>query len=201
MIASLTGVVERILLDSVIIETGGVGYRVFATPETLAQLRVDNPATILTEMVVREDSLTLYGFKNSEEQDLFLLLQKVSGIGPRMALAILAVLDPQTLSQAIQNEDTATLKQVPGVGKRVSERLIVELKDKVEDVVSAAPMGAADTASSPSGLRVEVTEALTGLGFATTEISKAISSVLAENPDADAATVLRQSLIRLGGRS
>ncbi|MFY9190687.1 MAG: Holliday junction branch migration protein RuvA [Lawsonella sp.] len=201
MIASLTGVVERILLDSVIIETGGVGYRVFATPETLAQLRVDNPATILTEMVVREDSLTLYGFKNSEEQDLFLLLQKVSGIGPRMALAILAVLDPQTLSQAIQNEDTATLKQVPGVGKRVSERLIVELKDKVEDVVSAAPMDAADTASSPSGLRAEVTEALTGLGFATTEISKAISSVLAENPDADAATVLRQSLIRLGGRS
>ena len=90
---------------------------------------------------------------------------------------------------------------MPGVGKRVSERLIVELIDKVEDVVSAAPMGAADTASSPSGLRVEVTEALTGLGFATTEISKAISSVLAENPDADAATVLRQSLIRLGGRS
>jgi len=82
MIASLTGVVERILLDSVIIETGGVGYRVFATPETLAQLRVDNPATILTEMVVREDSLTLYGFKNSEEQDLFCFYKKFPVLAP-----------------------------------------------------------------------------------------------------------------------
>lgn len=201
MIASLNGVVERKLLDSVIIETGGVGYRVFATPDTLAKLRVDMPATLLTELVVRDDSLTLYGFKNSEEQDLFLLLQKVSGIGPRVALSILAVLDPQTLCQAIVTGDTATLKQVPGIGKRVSERLIVELKDKVEDVVSTPSTTSSGTATVATGLRAEVTEALTGLGFTDSEVSKAISAVLTENPDADSATVLRQSLIRLGGRS
>lgn len=201
MIASLTGVVDRILLDSAIINTGGVGYRVFATPATLAQLRVDMPATILTELVVRDDSLTLYGFQNSEEQDLFLLLQKVSGIGPRVALSILAVLDPQTLCQAIVSGDTATLQQVPGIGKRVSERLIVELKDKVDDVVSAASVATSGPGAVANSLRAEVTEALTGLGFAASEIGTAISTVLANDPDADAATVLRQSLIRLGGRS
>lgn len=199
MIASLNGTVQRILLDSVIIETGGVGFQVFATPATLSGLRADTPATLLTELVVRDDSLTLYGFTNSEEQDLFLLLQKVSGIGPRMAMQILAVLDPATLCQAIVDGDTATLTKVPGVGKRVSERLIVELKDKVDGVVAQSSSGTAGLASA-SALSSEVAEALSSLGFNGQEITKVIAAVLEDNPNADSATVLRQSLIRLGGR-
>lgn len=199
MIASLTGIVDRIMLDSVIITEGGVGYRVFATPDTLATLTRGSTVTVLTELVVREDSLTLYGFAQPDQQELFLLLQKVSGIGPRMALSILSVLHPQELCAALSHSDTAALQKVPGVGKRVAERLVVELKDKVETI-----SGDEDTtllAPTQSNVATEVTEALAGLGFSQRETEKAIGLVLQATPDADAATVLRKALLHLGGRA
>ena len=199
MIASLTGTVDRIMLDSAIIIVGGVGYRVFATPDTLATLTRGDDATLLTELVVREDSLTLYGFAHPDQQDLFLLLQKVSGIGPRMALSILSVLHPRELCAALSQSDTAALQKVSGVGKRVAERLVVELKDKVETI--SDDTDARSVVPSQSSVAAEVSEALAGLGFSQRETERAIGVVLREIPDADAATVLRQALTHVGGRA
>lgn len=199
MIASLTGTVDRIMLDSAIIIVGGVGYRVFATPDTLATLTRGDDATLLTELVVREDSLTLYGFAHPDQQDLFLLLQKVSGIGPRMALSILSVLHPRDLCAALSQSDTAALQKVPGVGKRVAERLVVELKDKVETI--SDDTDARSVVPTQSSVAAEVSEALAGLGFSQRETERAIEVVLRETPDADAATVLRQALTHVGGRA
>lgn len=199
MIASLTGTVDRIMLDSLIISVGGVGYRVFATPDTLATLTCGSTATVLTELVVREDSLTLYGFAQPDQQELFLLLQKVSGIGPRMALSILSVLNPPELCAALSRSDTAALQKVSGVGKRVAERLVVELKDKVETISGGGD--ATPLVPTQSSVAVEVSEALAGLGFSQREAGKAIGIVLRQTPDAAAATVLRQALSHLGGRA
>ena len=194
MIASLTGTVTRILFDSVIIDVSGVGYRVFATPGTLANLTCGSTETLLTELVVREDDLTLYGFVDGNEQDLFILLQKTSGIGPKMALSILSVFTPEDLCRALSQEDIALLQKVPGVGKKVAQRLVVELKDKVDAV---AVQGTPTTSS----VAVEVEEALTGLGFSAREAENAISSILKQQTDADTSTVLRKALAYLGARS
>lgn len=199
MIASLTGTIDRISLDSVIITVGGVGYRVFATPDTLATFSRGSTATVLTELVVREDSLTLYGFAQPDQQELFLLLQKVSGIGPRMALSILSVLHPRELCAALSHSDTTALQKVPGVGKRVAERLVVELKDKVESI--SRDEDTTLVATTQSSVAEEVSEALAGLGFSQRETEKAIGAVLREAPDAEAAAVLRQALSHLGGRA
>ena len=190
MIASLTGTVTRILFDSVIIDVSGVGYRVFATPGTLANLTCGSTETLLTELVVREDG---------NEQDLFILLQKTSGIGPKMALSILSVFTPEDLCRALSQEDIALLQKVPGVGKKVAQRLVVELKDKV-DAVAVQPTGVEGTPTT-SSVAVEVEEALTGLGFSAREAENAISSILKQQTDADTSTVLRKALAYLGARS
>ena len=114
MIASLTGTIDRISLDSVIITVGGVGYRVFATPDTLATFSRGSTATVLTELVVREDSLTLYGFAQPDQQELFLLLQKVSGIGPRMALSILSVLHARAVRSTVPQRYCGTAESARG---------------------------------------------------------------------------------------
>lgn len=199
MIASLIGTVTRILFDSVIIDVSGVGYRVFATPGTLANLTCGSTETLLTELVVREDDLTLYGFVDGNEQDLFILLQKTSGIGPKMALSILSVFTPEDLCRALSQEDIALLQKVPGVGKKVAQRLVVELKDKV-DAVAVQPTGVEGTPTT-SSVAVEVEEALTGLGFSAREAENAISSILKQQTDADTSTVLRKALAYLGARS
>ncbi|SHL25530.1 Holliday junction DNA helicase subunit RuvA [Pseudonocardia thermophila] len=194
MINSVRGEVLEIGLDHVVIDVGGLGYAIQATPNTLATLRRGEQAELATTLVVREDSLTLYGFADHEERDLFLLLQTVSGIGPRIALATIAVLDPDSLRRALSEGDIAALTRVPGIGRKGAERLVLELRDKVEPAraaPAAAPGGAAGT--SP-----EVVEALVGLGFPVKPAEQAVAAVLAENADADASTLLRAALSRLG---
>ncbi len=196
MIASVRGPVVDIALDHVIIDCAGLGYRVLVTPATVSSLRRGEEATLLTSMIVREDSMTLYGFTEPDARSLFTLLQTVTGVGPRLAMAILAVLEPAALRRALAESDVKALTTVPGVGKRVGERLVVELRDKVE--VPAASGGDAMAVLGGGAVRDQVADALVGLGFTAGPADKAVAAVLADAPDADASTVLRKSLVLLG---
>lgn len=193
MIAGVRGEVLEIGLDHVVVEVGGVGLAVHATPATLARLRRGEPARLATSLVVREDSLTLFGFSDAEERDLFTLLQTVSGVGPRLALATLAVLSPDALRTALADGDVATLTRVPGIGRKGAERLALELRDKV-----VGPERAPTAPAAVGGPRAEVVEALLGLGFPAKPAEQAVDAVLAEQVAADAATLLRAALTRLG---
>jgi Holliday junction DNA helicase RuvA len=148
--------------------------------------------------VVREDSLTLYGFADAAARELFVLLQTVSGVGPRLALAMLAVLDPDALRTALAGGDLVALTRVPGIGRKAAERLIVELRDRVGALAVAAP-GPGTRAGG--AVRTQVTEALVGLGFASRQAEQAVDAVLAETDSTPAQTsdVLRSALTRLGG--
>ncbi|MEV0292527.1 Holliday junction branch migration protein RuvA [Nocardia sp. NPDC050710] len=197
MIASVRGEVLEIALDHTVIEAAGVGYRLNATPSTLATLARGEETRLYTAMIVREDSMTLFGFADTEARDLFGLLQTVSGVGPRLAMAVLAVLEPEALRKALAESNVAALTRVPGIGKRGAERMVVELRDKVNLVpVQAGPPGSAIPAVAP--VRDQVVEALTGLSFPLKQAEQAVDSVLAEQPAADTSTALRAALSLLG---
>ncbi|MEU6699342.1 Holliday junction branch migration protein RuvA [Pseudonocardia sp. NPDC046786] len=195
MIHSVRGPVLEIGLDHAVVEVGGVGLAVYATPATLGGLRRGEQARLATTLVVREESLTLFGFVDTEERELFLLLQTVSGIGPRLALATLAVLEPDTLRRALADGDLAVLTRIPGVGRKSAERLVVELRDKVT-ATAATPAAAAPSAVTST--RDQVVEALLGLGFTQKPAEQAVDAVLAGSPDAGASTLLRTALSSLG---
>lgn len=200
MISSIRGEVLSIGLDHAVVEVGGVGLAVRAVPATLAALRCGEQVRLATALVVREDSLTLYGFADPEARELFGLLQTVSGVGPRLALATLAVLDPGTLRRALAESNLTVLTSVPGVGRKGAERLVVELRDKVGAV---APGGATGPAGGGAA-RTQVVEALVGLGFAARQAEQAVEAVLGDGSDgsdgshADTGAVLRNALTRLG---
>lgn len=197
MIASVRGEVLDIALDHVVIEASGVGYRVNATPVTLGALHRGSEARLHTTMIVREDSMTLYGFSDTESKELFGLLQTVSGVGPRLAMATLAVLEPDALRRALSEGNLTALTRVPGVGKRGAERMVVELRDKVDALPTAAggPVGGAATGSS---IRDQIVEALEGLGFPLKQAEQATDSVLAATPEATTSVALRSALSLLG---
>jgi len=197
MISSVRGEVLQISLDHAVIEVGGVGFAVFATPNTLAGLRRGEQARLATAMVVREDSLTLFGFADDEQRDVFGLLQSVAGIGPRMALATLAVLDPDALGRALSEGDVKTLTRVPGIGPKVAQRMVLELKDKVV-APDAAPAALPYATNGANPRRDQVVEALVGLGFTAWPAVPAVDEVLRADADADASTLLRTALTRLG---
>jgi holliday junction DNA helicase RuvA len=193
MISSVRGEVLDIALDHVVIEASGVGYKLMATPSTLATLRRGSEARLITAMIVREDSMTLYGFPDGDARDLFLTLLGVSGVGPKIALATLAVYDATALRQALADGDVNALTRVPGIGKRSAERLVLELRDKI------GPVG---TGVSPSlnghSIRGPVVEALVGLGFAAKQAEEATDKVLAADAEATTSTALRSALSLLG---
>jgi Holliday junction DNA helicase RuvA len=193
VISSLRGQVLSIGLDHVVVEVGGVGFAVQATPTTLAGLRRGEEAVLSTALVVREDSLTLFGFTDSDARELFGLLQTVSGIGPRLALATLAVLEPDKLRAALAEGNITVLTQVPGIGRKGAERLIIELRDK------AGPLPTADgVADGVPQVREQVVEALLGLGFPVKQAEATVDSVIAEDSAQTTPTVLRRSLAALG---
>ncbi|HLS00322.1 Holliday junction branch migration protein RuvA [Mycolicibacillus parakoreensis] len=198
MIASVRGEVLQIALDHAVIEAAGVGYQVNATPATLSTLRRGAEARLVTALIVREDSQTLYGFPDLEHRDLFVTLLSVSGIGPKIALATLAVHDAAALRQALADGDIAALTRVPGVGKRSAERMVLELRDKVGAVPSSGEPAAADAHT----VRAPVVEALVGLGFAAKQAEGATDRVLAgwrDDPEAvTTSSALRAALSLLG---
>lgn len=203
MIASLRGPVISVGLDHAVIECSGVGYRFTATPLTLAGLRRGEDATVLTSLVVKEDSMTLYGFTDDDTREMFHLLQTVTGLGPRLALASQSVLTTPELSQAIGAGDSKTLQRIPGVGKRMADRMIVELKDKVaafapEPDTATGPGGTQPLPAAADAVAEQVTEALLGLGFTERVARPVVDGLLAADPDLDTATALRSALSELG---
>lgn len=193
MIASVRGEVIDIALDHVVVEAAGVGYKVMATPATLSTLRRGSESRLITAMIVREDSMTLYGFLDADARDLFLTLIGVSGIGPKIALATLAVYDATALRRALADGDVTALTRVPGIGKRGAERLVLELRDKI------GPVAASDgVVVNGHAVRTPVVEALVGLGFAAKQAEEAIDRVLAADPGANTSDALRTALSRLG---
>jgi holliday junction DNA helicase RuvA len=200
VISSVRGQVLSVELDHAVIEVGGVGLAVRAVPATLATLRRGEQARLATSLVVREDSLTLYGFADGAARELFVLLQTVSGVGPRLALAMLAVLEPDCLRTALAEGDLTVLTRVPGIGRKGAERLVVELRDKVGKAGPVAPGPAAGTGGA---VRTQVTEALVGLGFAVRQAEQAVDAVLSDSngqsPDTSGTPgILRSALTRLG---
>ncbi|RCW43910.1 Holliday junction DNA helicase subunit RuvA [Halopolyspora algeriensis] len=199
MIASVRGTVLSVSLDHAVVEVGGVGFAVYATPATLAGLRRGEETHLATSLVVREDSLTLYGFATAEAQELFGLLQSASGVGPRLALATLAVLDPEQLRHALADGNLTLLTQVPGIGKKSAERLTLELRDKVGAPGGSVPENGQIGAAGGGRLRSEVCDALVGLGFSAKQAEQSVESVLAaDGTETDTSAVLRKALAKLG---
>ncbi|MDK8503828.1 Holliday junction branch migration protein RuvA [Corynebacterium accolens] len=199
MIAALRGEVLHIGLDHGVIECGGVGYKFLATAKTLGTLRRGESAFVLTTLVVKEDALTLYGFTSDDDREMFQVLQSVSGLGPKLALAALSVMGAEELAAAIGGEDVKALQSIPGVGKRMAQRLTLELKDKVKRFAGTPAPDAAPEAASGGGPVVDsVTEALLGLGFTEKAARPVVEAAYAEAPAADTSTLLRAALAQLG---
>jgi Holliday junction DNA helicase RuvA len=205
MIATVRGTVAAVSLDSAVIEVGGVGILLHAAPGTLAELVLGQPARLSTSLVVREDSLTLYGFLTEDERSTFEIVQTVSGIGPRLALAMLAVLAPEGLRRAVASDDLVALTRVPGVGRKGAQRLALELKDRLGP--PGAPTEQAQPLEPAGGEgRPQVRDALVGLGWSVKAADEALDQVLAgthstdpaEGGPADVAGLLRAALRQLG---
>ncbi|TXH44910.1 MAG: Holliday junction branch migration protein RuvA [Actinobacteria bacterium] len=179
MIASVRGRVAHRGTDEVVVEVGGVGMTVVVSPRTAAGVEVGQECLLTTQLVVREDSLTLYGFADAGEREVFRTVQTVSGIGPRLALTMLATMTADQIRAAIAAEDVAALVAVPGLGRKSAQRIIVDLKDKLDGPV----VGGASAVSSQASWRTQVSAALTGLGWSAAEAQAAVSEV-ATRPDA-----------------
>mgnify|MGYP000277196583 FL=1 len=193
MIAALRGSVLSVEPTAAVIEAGGVGYAVQATPATLAGLRVGQEAFVHTSLVVREDSMTLFGFADADEREVFDVLQTVSGVGPKLALTILATLTPDQLRQAVANADIAALTRVSGVGKKGAQRLVLEIGAKL------GPRRGGDLEAPSSNARSgDVVAALVGLGFSERDAESAFSQVEKTTPEAEVPELLRASLKILG---
>ncbi|WP_395691562.1 Holliday junction branch migration protein RuvA [Nocardioides sp.] len=193
MIAFVRGRVAAVTLSSAVVEVGGVGLEVMCTPGTLATLRTGREATLPTSMVVREDSLTLFGFADEDEKQTFELLQTASGVGPKLAQAMLAVLPPDDLRRTIAADDVKTLTRVPGIGQKGAQRIILELKDRV-----GAPVGGRTPApAAVAPWRDQVHQGLVGLGWPARDADRAVEAVAdqavgVEQPDV--AALLRAAL-------
>lgn len=200
MISSLNGDVQSVGLNSAVIDVGGFGMLVHATPQTLSTLRVGERAQVETTMVVREDSMTLFGFSDAGAREVFEILQSVSGIGPRLALAVLAVLSPEEVRVAVAASDTKALTRVPGVGPKVAQRMALELAGKLAPTGETDPGGA--TTSGADAWRAAVLDALTGLGWKEKDAVKAIDGFAEEQPElvseGDMPRILRAVLAGIG---
>lgn len=198
MIATLAGRVAQVGLDRIVIEVGGLGLLVHTTPATASAQRRGQDALVWTSLVVREDSLTLFGFAGNDEREMFETLQTVSGVGPRLALAMLSVMGPEELRVALSTGDTKALTRIPGIGAKSAERLVLELRDKMGPASAATPGAAASGQAPAASWREQVGEALVGLGWSAKQAAEAVEKVAATAPaDTDIPTYLRLALREL----
>ena len=199
MIAFVRGAVSAVFIDSAVIDVGGVGMLVMCTPSTLASLQIGQEATLATSMVVREDSLTLFGFADYDERGVFEMLQTASGVGPKLAQAMLAVHGPDELRRAVTAEDFTTLCKVPGIGRKGAQRIVLELKDRI-GAPSKAGSGAAAAPLSGGAeeWREQVRSGLLGLGWSVREAETALDTVapLADEVSGDGTSVPVAELLR-----
>ncbi|CAB4582508.1 MAG: Holliday junction branch migration protein RuvA [Actinobacteria bacterium] len=201
MISLIHGTVRSLTLDRAVVEVGGVGLALSITPATSASLNIGAPAQFFTTLVVREDSLTLFGFLDDDVKSLFELVQTVSGIGPKVALSIVAALSPSQLGVAIAQEDIAAIEKVPGIGRKGAQRLILELKGKLSDFGTSSKI-----AHHQPAWREQLASALISLGFSAKESDNAITNVVnqisEEGGDANSADLsdLLKRALQKGGR-
>ena len=194
MISTVTGTIRSLSLDKLVIEVGGVGLSVLINPPTSAGLTLGSQSTLYTSLVVREDSLTLFGFLTEEVRNLFELVQTVSGVGPKVALSIMGALTPEDLARAISQEDTSAIERVPGIGKKGAQRMILELKGKLSDLSS----GSTYKGHQPAW-REQLLSALVSLGFSPKESDSVISYVVNDlhGDDKDPAAMELSELLKL----
>jgi Holliday junction DNA helicase RuvA len=208
VIASVRGRVAAVSPDGAVVEVGGVGLAVSCTPGTIARLQVGEQARLSTSLVVREDSLTLYGFADDDERSLFELLQTANGVGPRLAQAVLAIHPPREVRRAVSMGDLKALMQVPGIGRKGAERLVLELRDRLgstsSDTSLDGPSGLASVAAV-APWRDQLTSALVGLGWNPREADGAVGLLvpvadeqIAATGTVEVAVLLRQALQLLG---
>ncbi|MDR1711987.1 MAG: Holliday junction branch migration protein RuvA [Propionibacteriaceae bacterium] len=194
MIAQLTGLVAQLGGTWAVVDVNGVGMKVLCTPATAAGLRLGQSATLFTSLIVREDSLTLYGFTAGDERDCFELVQGASGIGPKTALAVVSVLSPDELRQAVAQADLRALTKVPGIGNKGAQRLVIELKDKVGHLAAAgARLNLAEAA-----WQQQVKDGLEGLGYSARDAEAALDRIkpLAEAEPVPQIAVLMRAALR-----
>ena len=195
MIAFVRGEVAALTLNSAILEVAGVGLELMCTPNTLSELRVGHVAALPTSMVVREDSLTLFGFADDDEKQVFELVQTASGVGPKLAQAMLAVLTPDAVRRAVAGDDVRTLTAVPGIGQKGAQRIILELKDRIGSPTSS---GAAARVRVSEPWRDQVQQGLVGLGWSAKDADQAIETVADQvstsEGSPDVAALLRAAL-------
>ncbi len=216
MIAKLRGIIDTIGEDYCVVDVNGVGYLVFASSKTLGRLSRGGTATLLTELVVREDSLTLFGFADAWEKEWFLTLTKVQGVGAKVCLSILSVLSPNQLAQAVSAQDKASFTRASGVGPKLAARIVTELKDKIvtipmeatvkSDLTAAVEGEAATETEAYEDAMVEVQSAaddtkmedaisaLVNLGYQRIEAYRAVNLALKDNPEADVSALIKAAL-------
>lgn len=187
MIASLSGQIQEILPDSVVVEVGGVGLQVFIPAPWRDQLRPGEIVTMQTHLVVREDSLTLYGFENRESKLFFTQLLGVDGIGPRLALSVLSTLSPEAIRRAIFHEQAEVFSRVPGVGRKTAQKILLHLQDRIPMEAGLEPVAAM------TDIDTEVVEALTALGYSIVEAQAAMQMIPRDTPQ-DVESRLRAAL-------
>lgn len=204
MIASLSGTVEHVALDRAVIAVGGLGVQFAATPQTLATLHEGRPGTVQTHLVVKEDALTLFGFADRHEREVFEVLITANGVGPRLALAVLSVHHPEAVRRAVTEEDEKALTRVPGVGPKLARKIIVELSGRLTPTGEQvpAPEEPAAPETPEAAWHADVVQAMTGLGWSEKEALKAVEATVAARPELDeardVAALLRATLRDVG---
>ena len=198
MISLISGTLRSLTLDKAVVDVSGIGYSLLITPRTSTHLVLGAEVSFFTTLVVREDSLTLFGFLDSSERDTFEILQTVSGIGPKVALAITGALTTDDLARAVSQEDFATIEKVPGIGKKGAQRLVLELKGKIHTSTSELRIPVAQ-----GGIRDQLLAALTGLGFSPKDSDLAITSTFAvlSESSTDPSQIEISELLRLALQS
>ncbi|MET3173274.1 UNVERIFIED_ORG: Holliday junction DNA helicase RuvA [Arthrobacter sp. UYCu721] len=200
MISFLRGTVAHVGLSSAVIDLNGAGMSVNATPQTLSRLRTGEEGKLFTSLIVREDSLTLFGFASDDEREVFDVLLSVSGVGPRLALAVLAVHEPEAIRVAAHTGDSKTFTKVPGIGPKVAGRIVLELAGKLVPHGTAGAAGASTPAEA--AWKPQVVAAMTSLGWSEKDAAASIEKALADDPEVEfrgnVAEILRTTLRWLG---
>lgn len=201
MIAKLSGVIDEVSDDSVVIDVNGVGYIVFCSSRTLSKLIYGSTIQLNIETHVREDHIHLFGFEDQIERDWFRLLTTVQGVGTRVALAILSILNPEQLAQSISANDKVKFTQVSGVGPKLASRIVGELKDKVKTIILPPNINRAKVESGHEAeLAQDAISALVNLGYSASDSFAVISKVSDKFPDLDVAELIKAGLTELGSK-
>ena len=201
MISSLTGEIQEVAVDSAVIAVGGVGYVFAASPNTVSALRIGQETTVQTLLLIRDDNPVLYGFGTADEREIFEIMMTVSGIGPRIALAVLSIFDPDQVRRHISEQDDKAFTQVPGIGPKSARRIILELSGKLVPREESDGPGTQSVTGQPAW-QEQVQQALVGLGWKEKDAAKGIALAIKADPglatSANVSDALRASLQNLG---